>query len=224
MRSILPSLPPAFLIGLSCILALGACTDRPPVPNVRLGYPIVVEMRPAELVVAPRPDGTLPNADIPRIKDFIEAWRDGGRGPLRIAIPERLDAAAQDRLLAQLAGVLRRRDADATNIMPVVASPKALGVVLAYDDFVAVAPACVPEDAAMTSRGKTVQTPAFGCATQRNIAAMVAHPADLIDPAASGDASAARGALVIQNHRLGNPTGATLSTDSKAVDVSKALQ
>ena len=224
MSSILPSIPPAFLIGLSCILALGACTDRSPVPDVRLGYPIVVERRPAELVVASRPDGLLPNADIPRVKDFVEAWRDGGRGLLRVAIPQRLDAAAQDRLLAQLADVVRRRDADVRNIMPVVASPTALGVVLDYDDFVAVAPECVPESAAMTSRGKNVQTPAFGCATQRNIAAMVAHPADLIDPAASGDASAARGALVIYNHRLGKPTGATLSTDSKAVDVSKALQ
>jgi pilus assembly protein CpaD len=74
----------------------------------------------------------------------------------------------------------------------------------------------------MNSRGRNVQTPTFGCATQRNIAAMVAHPADLIDPAASGDASAARGALVIQNHRLGMPTGATGS--DKGVDVSKAVQ
>ena len=75
----------------------------------------------------------------------------------------------------------------------------------------------------MSSRGKNVQTPAFGCATQRNIAAMVAHPADLIDPAASGDASAARGALVIQNYRLGEPTGAKTGSD-KGVDVSKAIQ
>src|SRR4051812_41457131 len=162
------SITSAFLIGFSCMLALTACTGQPsPVPDVRLGHAIMVERRPAELVLAPRPDGTLAAADIPRVKDFIEAWRDGGRGPLRIAVPERLGEAAQDRLLARLAELVRRRDADAGNILPVAASPDASGVVLAFDDFVAVAPSCAPEKAGLSSSGTNVQTPAFGCATQR---------------------------------------------------------
>jgi pilus assembly protein CpaD len=219
----MPSIPSAFLISCFGLLALAACTGQPPVPDVRLGHAIVVELREAELVLAPRPDGTLPVADIPRVKEFIDSWRDGGRGPLRVAIPERLGSGAQDRLIAQLAGLMKRRDADAGNILPVAASGRAVGVVLAFDDFVAIGPTCAPENARMSSRGKNVQTPAFGCATQRNIAAMVAHPADLIDPAASGDTSAARGALVIQNHRLGEPTGAKTGSD-KGVVVSKAIE
>jgi pilus assembly protein CpaD len=118
--------------------------------------------------------------------------------------------------------LVKRRDADAGDILPVAAAHGAAGVVLAFDDFVAIAPSCDPENASISARGKNVQTPAFGCATQRNIAAMVAHPADLIDPAASGDASAARGALVIQNYRLGEPTGARTGSD-KGVIVSKAI-
>jgi pilus assembly protein CpaD len=213
----------AFLTGCFGVLALTACTGQPPVPDVRQGHAIVVERRPAELVLAPGPDGMMLVADIPRVKDFIDSWRDGGRGPLRVALPESLGRGAQDRLLAQLAGLMKRRDADAGNILPVAAGQRALGVVLAFDDFVATGPTCAPESARMNSRGKNVQTPTFGCATQRNIAAMVAHPADLIDPAASGDASAARGALVIQNHRLGEPTGARTGSD-KGVVVSKAIE
>ncbi len=219
----MPSIPSTFLIGCFSLLALAACTGQPPVPDVRLGHAIAVELREAELVLVPRPDGTLPGADIPRVKDFIDSWRDGGRGPLRVAIPERLGSGAQDRLLAQLTGLMKRRDAYAGGILPVAASERAVGVVLAFDDFVAIGPTCAPEDAGLLSRDKNVQTPAFGCATQRNIAAMVAHPADLIDPAASGDASAARGALVIQNHRLGEPTGARTGSDNGVV-VSKAIK
>jgi pilus assembly protein CpaD len=213
----------ALLIGFFGMLALAGCTGQQPVPDVRLGHAIVVERRPAELLLAPRPDGTLPSADLPRVKEFIDSWRDGGRGPLRVAIPDRLGTGAQDRLLAQLAEVVKRRDADAGDILPIAASDGVAGVVLAFDDFVAVGPSCAPESARMSSRGKNVQTPAFGCATQRNIAAMVAHPADLIDPAASGDASAARGSLVIHSYRLGEPTGEKTGSD-KGVDISKAMQ
>jgi len=54
----MPSIPFAFLIGCFGMLALTACTGQPPVPDVRLGHAIVVERRPAELLLAPRPDGT----------------------------------------------------------------------------------------------------------------------------------------------------------------------
>src|SRR4051794_33336784 len=99
----MPSIPSAFLIGFFGMLALAGCTDQQPVPDVRLGHAIVVERRPAELLLLPRPDGTLSSADLPRVKEFIDSWRDGGRGPLRVALPDKLGSGAQDRLLAQLA-------------------------------------------------------------------------------------------------------------------------
>jgi hypothetical protein len=63
----------AFLIGCFGVLALTACTGQPPVPDVRQGHAIVVERRPAELVLAPGPDGMISIADIPRVKDFIDS-------------------------------------------------------------------------------------------------------------------------------------------------------
>jgi len=216
-------LPPALLFGI-VLLALAGCGNGNAKPDAREVHAIHVEMRPAELVLMPAPDGALSPADGQRVKDFIDAWRDRGRGPLRVAVPARLGPRAQDRLLGDLKGLVRRRGADAGAVMPVAAFSDAAGVSIAFDDFVAVAPVCAGESVSMSSRGANVASPEFGCATQRNIAAMVANPADLIDPAASGDASAARGALVIQNHRLGKPTAAQQTGSDKGVIVSKAIQ
>jgi pilus assembly protein CpaD len=216
-------LSPALLFGI-VMLALAGCGNGNARPDAREVHAIRVEMRPAELVLMPGPDGALSPADAQRVRDFIDAWRDRGRGPLRVAMPARLGPRAQDKLLGDLKGLVKRRGADAKAIMPVAAFSDAAGVSITFDDFVAVAPVCADESVLMSSRGANVASPQFGCATQRNIAAMVANPADLIDPAASGDASAARGALVIQNHRLGKPTAAQQTGSDKGVIVSKAIQ
>ena len=126
----MPLISSPFLAALFGVLVLAACTGEPPVPDVRLGHPIVVERRQAELLLAPRPDGTLSAADIPRVKEFIDSWRDGGRGSLRVAMPDQLGSAAQDGLLAQLAELVTRRDADAGGILPVAAPGGAIGVLL----------------------------------------------------------------------------------------------
>jgi pilus assembly protein CpaD len=211
------------LIGFS-ILALAACgTGGSPVTDVRQNHAIMVERRVIKLVLAPGLDGTLSAADARRVKDFVDAWRDRGRGPLRVTTPERLETRTKDRLLTHLAGLVRRRGANAGNILPTAAFEEGAGVILDFDDFVAIGPSCAPEIASLSSPGSNAQSPAFGCATQRNIAAMVAHPADLIDPAVSLDAGAARGSLVIQNHRLGKPTAAQTGSD-KGVVVSNVIQ
>jgi len=215
-------LPPALLFGI-VLLALAGCGNGNVRPDAREVHAIHVEMRPVELVLMPGLDGALSPADSKRVKDFVDAWRDRGRGPLRVAMSARLSQRAQDRLLGDLKGLVKRRGADAKAVMPVAAFADTAGVSITFDDFVAVAPVCAGESVSMSSRGANVASPEFGCATQRNIAAMVANPADLIDPAASGDASAARGALVIQNHRLGKPTAAQTGSD-KGVIVSKAIQ
>src|SRR4051812_48051542 len=215
-------LPPALLFGI-VLLALAGCGNGNVRPDAREVHAIHVEMRPVELVLMPGLDGALSPADSKRVKDFVDGWRDRGRGPLRVAMPARLGQRAQDKLLGDLKGLVKRRGADAKAVMLVEAFANAAGVSITFDDFVAVAPVCAGESVSMSSRGANVASPEFGCATQRNIAVMVANPADLIDPAASGDASAARGALVIQNHRLGKPTAAQTGSD-KGVIVSKAIQ
>ena len=64
----------------------------------------------------------------------------------------------------------------------------------------------------------------YGCATQRNLAAMVDNPADLVQPRGETPAYAMRRTTVIEKYRQGqNPesTGSTNSASSKISDVGK---
>jgi pilus assembly protein CpaD len=53
----------------------------------------------------------------------------------------------------------------------------------------------------------------FGCATQRNLAAMAENPADLVQPRGETPAYTARRTVVLDKYRKGEPTGA-VSTNS----------
>ena len=53
----------------------------------------------------------------------------------------------------------------------------------------------------------------FGCAVQHNIAAQIANPRDLVDPAALGQSDAMRRATVMNAYEKGTPSAATKSAD-----------
>jgi pilus assembly protein CpaD len=62
----------------------------------------------------------------------------------------------------------------------------------------------------------------FGCATQRNLAAMVDNPADLVQPRGETAAYAPRRTTVLEKYRAGSPTGeATENQAAKISDVGK---
>jgi pilus assembly protein CpaD len=60
----------------------------------------------------------------------------------------------------------------------------------------------------------------FGCATQRNLAAMVAEPADLVQPRAETAAYTARRTTVIEKYRVGNDPSTTSSVGSQSAKIS----
>jgi pilus assembly protein CpaD len=55
----------------------------------------------------------------------------------------------------------------------------------------------------------------FGCATQRNLAAMVDNPADLVQPRAEGEVYAARRATVLDKYKQGQSTATTYPNANK---------
>ena len=57
----------------------------------------------------------------------------------------------------------------------------------------------------------------FGCATQRNLAAEVAQPSDLVQPRAETPPYAARRANVMDNYQKGNPTASTVKNATPPV-------
>jgi len=195
------------------LLALAACTSpesdafpEPPQPK------ITVTESPVSLTVAlPGPGGEFARAERARAASFLDAYRDGGRGPLSVTItaPDARSAGRADAALRLLA--IRRGVAeDAVAVRTVVAATGRPGIVLRYTDFVAVPPACNPEVA--LSRNPTAEvSPNLGCALERGIAAMVAHPADLRKPVPETPEDGARLGRVIDLYRQGKATQAEVN-------------
>ena len=55
----------------------------------------------------------------------------------------------------------------------------------------------------------------FGCATQRNLAAMVANPADLVQPRGSTPAYQGRRTVVLDKYRKGDSTATNYPNENK---------
>ncbi len=148
---------------------------------------------------------TLDSAEQAALFRFVEArWRaaGAGRGPaaFRIAAPAESPPARID----AVAAVLRRAGVD-------IASVSRSGVPPVARDHVAVmagryraeVPGC--PDWSQPGGGDPANQPHsnFGCATQANLAQMVADPGDLREPDTAGPASGARLALGARRHDLG---------------------
>lgn len=191
------------LILLLAGLVLSACAGQGP-PAAFAPPPIEVVRQPQRLALEVAPDGSVRGARDGNLTAFLDHWRDQGWGALRIEAPG-LAPEARARLRAEIAARARRRGADpaAVQLVP-SAGPGARGVWLAFDAAVAVLPPCLPER--MTLMGADNRpSPAFGCATRRNLGALVANPADLVDPRLDGTANATRGAKAVETHRKGPP-------------------
>jgi pilus assembly protein CpaD len=55
----------------------------------------------------------------------------------------------------------------------------------------------------------------IGCASQRNLAAMVDNPADLVQPRADGEVYAARRAVVLDKYKQGQSTATNYPNENK---------
>lgn len=113
---------------------------------------------------------------------FVRNYRYEGRGPLNIAVPRgaggQVTRRVQNvRLVAYRNGVLPER------IRVVNQSRGHGGVTLSYDRIAAVGPTCGDWSEDVTRNKQNLPYRNFGCATQRNLAAMTANPLDLMYPA-----------------------------------------
>lgn len=113
---------------------------------------------------------------------FVRNYRNEGRGPMNIAVPRgaggNVSRRVQNiRLVAYNNGVSPDR-------IRTVVKPGSHGTVtLSYDRIAAVGPSCGDWSEDVTRNKDNLPYPNFGCATQRNLAAMAANPMDLMYPA-----------------------------------------
>lgn len=197
--------------------------------DARFRHPIAVDPQVVTLQIdAARDKIALSVADKAALTAFAGSYKARGHGLLTISAPsgspnERTAVAlvAETRALLSEAGLPQAAvgyaayRASSAN----VAAP----LVLTYRRFVASASPCGnwTENYAFTPSNEL--SPNFGCATQNNLAALVADPADLIGPRDWDPAYAPRREQVIENYRAGEITEAA-SSENASGEVSEVAQ
>ena len=113
---------------------------------------------------------------------FVRNFRYEGRGPLHISVPRGAGGNVARRV-QNIRLVAYRNGVSPDRIRTVVKAGNHGVVTLSYDRIAAVGPTCGDWSEDVTRNKQSLPYPNFGCATQRNLAAMAANPMDLMYPA-----------------------------------------
>ena len=214
---------------------LGGCyhtqevAQRDPYPtDYRQRHPITLKegVRTVEIFVGRNLSGLTPGqrADV---LSFAQHWRNEASSGIIIDVPRggptnrgAADSMREVNSIFAASGVPRR----AIYVRTYRPAPSSLASIkINYSKLTAVAGPCGqwPDDLGTSLEGKDHLNQPYwnlGCATQRNLASMVANPADLVQPRGEAPAYTARRSVAIDKYRKGeNPSG----TYSPAYDTGK---
>jgi pilus assembly protein CpaD len=159
----------------------------------------------------------LSSMDKARLRAFADAYMTSGYGPLTIMGPSGSsnDRNGQDRS-AQVREYLNEMGVDWSQINGAAyraGDDKSRELVLSYTHYVATPSACGIWKG-MTARDYgNLRSPNFGCATQNNLAAMIADPHDLVEPSPSTAADTPSRIRAIRAYREGEVTSS--ATDAE---------
>lgn len=212
-------------------LALGGCREEGQGTQVagwslvdpEQRHPIMVSQEPSTLnvSVARGSQGLTPQQRA-EVIDFTSKYRssDAGNSRLVVSVPSgaanevaAMNAAEDVRSLLLQGGfpesaVSVEAYHDAAGTQPPLR--------IAYMRYVAKGPECGHDwSENLASSSRNVGHPDFGCATQHNLAAMVANPADLLGPRTSTERYGERRDKVMEAWTKGEVTGAKKSADEK---------
>lgn len=213
----------SFLTLVMC-LTLGACGGfngrEDALSTVQARHPISVDPQIVSLQIdAPRDKVALSVGDKAALSAFSQSYRARGHGLLTISAPsgspnERTAVAlvAQTRALLHESGLPNAQVGYAA--YRASSANDAAPLVLTYRRFVASASLCGNWSQNYGYNPDNAHTPNFGCATQNNLAALVADPADLVGPREWDPAYASRRDQVIDNYRTGEVTEAAQSDNA----------
>lgn len=185
------------------------------------------EVRPQELALGVHPGGAVSPAQDAALARFVAGWAESGRTTgVSVAAPStsgRGDPAAQARSVAARLSALGVPDAAIrVDTYDAGGDPEA-PVVARFDALEAVAPDCQLKWDNLVSTNSNEVSKHFGCASARNMAAMLADPRDLQAPRRVTPADAGRRAVVLDRYRLGQVTSTTRD-DQAAGAVSKTAR
>jgi len=215
------------IVALGLCVTLAACGGfngrENAMYDARFRHPIAVDPQVVMLQIdAPRDKIALSVADKAALGVFADAYKSRGHGLLTIAAPsgspnERTAVALVAETRALLSEVGLPQAAVGYAAYRASSANTDAPLVLTYRRFVASASPCGnwSEDYAFNPNNEL--SPNFGCATQNNLAALVADPADLIGPRDWDPAYAPRREQVIENYRVGKITEADSSGNASGL-------
>jgi pilus assembly protein CpaD len=225
----------AIVVGFGALVC--ACnTDQqitgiPDTPSdLRMRHPITITEAPRTLqlfIGANR--ASLTAMQRAQVLAFAESWKSEATGGVLIDLPtgtlnQRASAAASNEVRSILAATGVPPGAMMVRNYP--AGPTTLGTIrVTYPKITAQAGPCGmwPEDIGPTLNRDYYENKQywnFGCASQRNLAAMVEDPADLVQPRAETPAYTMRRTVVTDKYRQGQSTATNYpsSTSGKITD------
>jgi pilus assembly protein CpaD len=184
-------------------------------------HPIMVSQQPSTLNVrVARGSQGLTPAQKGQVASFLQHYRaaDAGNSKLVIAVPSgTANESAAVRAVGDIRQMITAFGFSEANVAiePYHAPDAVAPVRLSYLRYVAEGPECGRWTTNLAEDYRNLPYPNFGCAQQRNLAAQVANPADLLGPRTVEPADAERRAVVFDRYRQGRPTGAEKSQDER---------
>ncbi len=205
-------IPHVLLLGLTA-LAATACTSPPlandarHVYNAEEQFPITVEPQVATLAVQVDTGlHALARGEDARIATFAERWKARGRGLMNVAAPGGPDGDAG--ALSHLKKILSANGVASDAVQFTTYEPASgdtqAPISISFVAYTATAAEC-GNDWSKNLGFEPRNTPYsnFGCATQHNMAAIVADPRDLIEPRPSDPSNATRRSDVLSKYQQG---------------------
>lgn len=185
-------------------------------------HPIIVTQQPARLSLkVPRGSNGLTAQQHMQAMDFLARYRaaDSGNSKLVISVPSgtanelsAMQAAAQLRALVRQAGF----DDGSIAIEPLGGAAHAQPPLqMSYLRYVVEAPECGHWPTNLGETRQNLPYPNLGCATQRNFAAQVANPADLVGPRTMTPRAGERRDVAWDKYVRGETTVSQKSADEK---------
>jgi pilus assembly protein CpaD len=198
---------------LVALMATGSCTSpfndaNPTFDDPAVNHPIMVEPAYRSLKLN-YSAGTLDAAEAAQLDVFVAGYRQHGTGKISISVP---NGAGMQQAVTTLADRINEMGVSRDHIM-VASHDGPGGMEINYISYQANTTACGDwsENLSYTADNKAAAN--FGCASQQNLAAMVADPRDLLGPRPMDGADAVRRQTVIGNYETGKVSGADKSAD-----------
>lgn len=181
-------------------------------------HPILVSQRPVTLSIPVRRGSYgLSNGSRHRVASFLSKFRatDVGNSKLVISAPSgHANEVAGMQAVAEVREMISEAGFPSTSVH-VEAAPGSSHVRLSYLSVVAKGPECGLWPTNLAREPNNFTYPNFGCTTQKNLAAMIVNPADLLGPRTQTPRVGGRRDETFRKYVKGESTTAQKSKDEK---------